>query len=95
MSSMQALETSGTGLDLESWLRPISEKNPAGANLRYEPLYAEIRYAREEDDPNLPMGQWERPLKVPTGWLLSAGVPRRYKPQVKTSNSSRGLLKLG
>ena len=88
MSSMQALETSGTGLDLESWLRPISEKNPAGANLRYEPLYAEIRYAREEDDPNLPMGQWERPLKS-ADWVV---IERRCTEALQATSKDFQLV---
>ena len=88
MSSMQALETSGSGLDLESWLRPISEKNPAGANLRYEPLYAEIRYAREEDDPNLPMGQWERPLKS-ADWVV---IERRCTEALQATSKDFQLV---
>ena len=88
MSSMQALETSGTGLDLESWLRPISENNPAGANLRYEPLYAEIRYAREEDDPNLPMGQWERPLKS-ADWVV---IERRCTEALQATSKDFQLV---
>jgi len=31
--------------------------------MRFEPVFTEIRMAREEDDPTLPMRQWERPLK--------------------------------
>ena len=88
MSSMQALETSGSGLDLESWLRPISENNPAGANLRYEPLYAEIRYAREEDDPNLPMGQWERPLKS-ADWVV---IERRCTEALQATSKDFQLV---
>jgi len=37
--------------------------------MRYDPTFTEIRLAREEDDPNLPMGQWERPLKR-ADWVL-------------------------
>ena len=31
--------------------------------MRYEPQFAELARLREEDDPNLPMGDWERPLQ--------------------------------
>ena len=31
--------------------------------MRYEPTFAAISRMREEDDPNLPMGDWERPLQ--------------------------------
>lgn len=36
---------------------------PAGPSLRYDPVYAQIREARAQDDPSLPMGEWTRPLK--------------------------------
>ncbi|WP_347557954.1 type VI secretion system ImpA family N-terminal domain-containing protein [Robbsia sp. KACC 23696] len=36
---------------------------PGGASLRYAPTYHTIRAAREEDDPTLPRGDWDRPLK--------------------------------
>jgi type VI secretion system protein ImpA len=44
-------------------LSPIPQEPPCGGSLRYDPIYTDIRLAREEDDPNLPMRQWERPLK--------------------------------
>lgn len=49
--------------ELELLLKPISEDQPCGPALRYDPIFTEIRLAREEDDPSLPMRQWERPLK--------------------------------
>jgi len=49
--------------DLESLLQPIAQDNLCGPSIRYEPMFTEIRMAREEDDPSLPMRQWERPLK--------------------------------
>ncbi|OEZ60991.1 type VI secretion system protein TssA [Duganella sp. HH105] len=49
--------------ELELLLAPLSEQQPCGPALRYDPIFTEIRLAREEDDPSLPMGQWERPLK--------------------------------
>jgi len=44
-------------------LAPLAQDGPCGPALRYDPVFTEIRLAREEDDPSLPMGQWERPLK--------------------------------
>lgn len=49
--------------ELELLLKPITEDQPCGPASRYDPLFTEIRLARAEDDPSLPMGQWERPLK--------------------------------
>ena len=51
------------GVDLDRLLAPISEDAPAGVWLRFEPVYDEIRHLREEDDPTLPQGIWERDLK--------------------------------
>jgi len=44
-------------------LAPLSPDAPCGPPARYDPVFTEIRLLREEDDPQLPMGQWERPLK--------------------------------
>ncbi|KFE64433.1 type VI secretion system protein TssA [Hyalangium minutum] len=49
--------------DLEPLLRPISPEAPSGRSLRYEPLYDQLREARREDDPTLPQGVWQAPLK--------------------------------
>jgi type VI secretion system protein ImpA len=48
---------------LEQLLLPISAAEPAGRWMRYEPSFSELNRLREEDDPNLPMGDWERPLQ--------------------------------
>jgi type VI secretion system protein ImpA len=48
---------------IEQLLQPLSEQVPCGVSLRYDSLFTDIRLAREEDDPHLPMRQWERPLK--------------------------------
>ena len=45
--------------DLEKLLAPISGQRPAGENLRYDPLYDEVREARREEDPALPQGVWK------------------------------------
>lgn len=42
---------------------PLSPGAPCGASARHEPVFTEIRLLREEDDPRLPMRQWERQLK--------------------------------
>ena len=55
--------------ELELLLKPITQDQPCGPASRYDPLFTEIRLAREEDDPSLPMGQWERPLKR-ADWAL-------------------------
>ena len=34
-----------------------------GPSVRYDPAYLALRQSREEDDPSLPMREWERPLK--------------------------------
>ncbi|NOT07637.1 MAG: type VI secretion system protein TssA [Gemmatimonadales bacterium] len=44
-------------------LRPISPENPGGVELRHEGTYERIREARRADDPTLPQGEWQRPLK--------------------------------
>ena len=54
---------------LSDLLLPVALEPPCGASLRYDPIYTDIRLAREEDDPNLPMRQWERPLKK-ADWLF-------------------------
>ena len=64
MSLVTATQGTDNGLDLEAWLRPVSDSNPTGTSQRYQPLYAELSYAREEENPNLPMGQWARALKT-------------------------------
>jgi type VI secretion system protein ImpA len=64
--------------ELELLVRPINADFPCGPALRYDPIFTEIRLAREEDDPSLPMGQWERPLKV-ADWAL---IESRCKPML-------------
>ncbi|HKO58954.1 MAG TPA: type VI secretion system protein TssA [Thermoanaerobaculia bacterium] len=44
-------------------LLPISADRPAGESLRYDPIFDEIKRLREEDDPTLPQGVWQRELK--------------------------------
>lgn len=58
--------------DIEALLAPVPGADPAGPSMRYDPLYLGIRQAREEDDPSLPMGEWERPLKKADWKAVSA-----------------------
>ena len=44
-------------------LNPIPGDNPAGADLRYDPLYDRIKEARREDD-DAPQGEWARARKT-------------------------------
>ena len=52
---------------LSQLLKPISDAAPAGRWMRYEPQFAELARLREEDNPDLPMGDWDRPL-VKADW---------------------------
>lgn len=49
--------------DVEQLLVPIPGDVPAGPSMLFDAAFGQIRQAREEDDPTLPMGEWERPLK--------------------------------
>ena len=51
------------GIDLAALLAPIPGPNPAGTALRYAGDYDRIQAARQEDDPSLPQGIWQRQLK--------------------------------
>ncbi|HHR6132076.1 TPA: type VI secretion system protein TssA [Providencia alcalifaciens] len=44
--------------DIISLLTPITPENPVGENLEYEPLFDQIRKARESDADYLPQGEW-------------------------------------
>lgn len=66
--------------EIENLLIPIADDEPCGPALRYDPVFTEIRLAREEDDPTLPMGQWERPLKR-ADWAL---IETRSKAMLTT-----------
>jgi len=50
-------------IDIDRLLQPIPGDDPAGADLRYEGIYDELREARREDDPSLPQGVWAADLK--------------------------------
>jgi type VI secretion system protein ImpA len=50
-------------IDIDAILAPIPGDNPAGENLRYAPVYDEIKEARRADDP-LDRGDWDREIKT-------------------------------
>ncbi len=56
---------------LDALLAPVSQEAPCGPPARDDAAFTEIRLLREEDDPSLPMGQWDRPLKY-ADWELVA-----------------------
>ncbi|WP_296948017.1 type VI secretion system protein TssA [uncultured Massilia sp.] len=58
--------------ELDGLVKPLREDAPSGPPIRFDPIFTEIRLAREEDDPNLPMGVWERPLKKADWPLIEA-----------------------
>ena len=50
-------------IDIDAILAPIPGDNPAGEDLRYEPVYDEIKEARRADD-ELDRGDWEYEIKI-------------------------------
>ncbi|MEO0318819.1 MAG: hypothetical protein RL404_2496, partial [Pseudomonadota bacterium] len=48
-------------------LQPLAGESPTGRWMRYEREFMDITKLREEDDPSLPMGEWERPI-VKADW---------------------------
>ena len=52
-------------------LKPLPGDEPTGTSARYDPVIAQVRIARDFDDPSLPQGEWERPLKK-ADWSLVA-----------------------
>ncbi|MDA9719609.1 type VI secretion system protein TssA, partial [Betaproteobacteria bacterium] len=59
--------------NLMTLLEPIDKENPSGKWVRYENKYLAIVAEKNADDPNLPMGEWERPLKQ-TNWKRVADI---------------------
>ena len=62
---------------VDNLLAPIPGDDPAGSSIRYDPVMSEIRVAREADDPSLPQGEWERPLKK-SDWQLVARLCEQH-----------------
>jgi type VI secretion system protein ImpA len=69
---MNALPDFLAGASGEHWfdtlhqrlLASLDDELPCGPPARHDPMVTAIRLLREEDEPSLPMGQWERPLKL-------------------------------
>jgi len=66
--------------DSTRFFAPISAEHPAGEWLRFDPLYDEIRRLREQEDPTLPQGIWQRELKK-ADW---SGVARLCESALET-----------
>lgn len=49
--------------EIDRLLAPVSPERPAGEWLRFDPVYDEVKRLREEEDPTLPRGVWQRELK--------------------------------
>lgn len=49
--------------EIEQFLEPIPGDNPSGADLKYAPVYDQIREARRQEDSG-PMGLWEHDVKT-------------------------------
>ncbi|MFX2610783.1 type VI secretion system protein TssA [Enterobacter mori] len=63
--------------DIENLLAPVSPDNPAGDNLEYEPLFDDIRSARESDPDYLPEGEWVVSTPRKADWRLVRTLSER------------------
>ncbi len=61
---MATVESVATTIDIDAILAPISEENPVGVSLQYDPVYSEIREARRADDASVSQGDWQTDLKT-------------------------------
>ena len=52
---------------VQQLLAPLDGTEPTGRWMRYERAFTDVARLREEDNPQLPMGEWERPL-VKADW---------------------------
>src|SRR5271163_115057 len=72
-------------------LTPIAGDHPSGANLRYDPLYDQIKEARRQDDTG-PQGDWQRERKI-ADWLTEAALHReKFAGLQQGLDLLRGLL---
>lgn len=70
-------------VDLGPLLAPLADGDGVGVSLRSDPVWQQIRDAQREDDPSIPMGEWERPL-IKADWhsvasLSADALARRSK----------------
>jgi len=79
-------------MSVEDLLAPVSEDAPCGVSLRSEPLFTEIRLAREEDDATLSMRHWERPLKVADWSMIERRCSSAIAKQSKDLQIAAWLL---
>ncbi|MFT2793422.1 type VI secretion system protein TssA [Serratia sp. T13T92] len=71
-------------LDMTALLLPITEENPRGKSLEYEPIYDDIRQARESDPDYLHGGEWTASAPRRADWekvhkLCSLALTRESK----------------
>ena len=50
-------------IQLDEFLQPIAEASPSGVDLRYDPVYDNIKEARRQDD-DLNQGAWQTERKL-------------------------------
>ena len=60
-------------IDILELLKPIPGDDPGGISLLYEGTHDRLMEARREEDPSLPMGVWDRPLKE-ASWSEVIGI---------------------
>ena len=51
-------------LNIEALLAPISDDNPCGEDLTFQPLLDDSKEARRQDDPSLDQGEWKTEIKA-------------------------------
>jgi type VI secretion system protein ImpA len=59
--------------EIDAYLAPLQDGGGVGISLRHDPLFQKIRDARRQDDPSLPMREWERPL-IKADWKAVAAL---------------------
>src|SRR4051794_17808704 len=84
-------------LDLDVLLRPISDAQPSGANLRRDGIYDQLEEARREDEAD-PAGDWERKRKK-SKWplvykLATEALAKRTKDLNIAARLTESLLHL-
>jgi type VI secretion system protein ImpA len=62
MNASLVLDRAPANAGFDALLTPLDHGDGVGTSLRNDPVYQQIRDARRQDDPTLPMREWERPL---------------------------------
>jgi type VI secretion system protein ImpA len=75
MNAPVLLDTESSTLPdaVDGYLAPLEDEHGVGVSLRHEPVFQKIREARHQDDPSLPMREWERPL-IKADWKTVAAL---------------------